>query len=594
MLVKKIRIKLNWRRINMINLKKCLILFTFIFIFSFFIGSATATTITSTGTIIHVDASISSGAYKSPQKVTITAKDNKDPSPKIYYTTNGSNPTVNSNKYSKPLNINKIGNTTLKYIAIDINKKTSGIQIQHYLIVKPITPNNYIRTTFIRSSDYKSVNKTELLNAGITDVYVAASRYYNPLYSKTIPYVINALKGTNIKVHAWLICFKDSNGKWVDPANKKFQSENFATIKNIINKYNVAGINLDYVRYKGVANLIASKQNPVGSTVITNFVKNVFTIVKTKNPNLILSADIMPEIDSNNNFYGQNVSRMAPYLDIVQPMTYTHVYHHDAEWVGAVTKNFKNISTPIIVIPVLQTYIQTNNKISHPSKGNLENEIYQGILNGAYGYTLFRYNLLHTYPYSNEKNVIARPTANIKTGTYFTNSLKIFLYQANNLKPFSTIYYTLDGSNPTIKSKKFFNPIMILKLGTTNLKFFSVNSSGNKSPIYTNSYTVFRKFFIQSTNPIQNAKKVSLRVPVKLTFNINIKTDHNYSKIYIKNLNTGKIVHITKTIYKNTLTIKQIYSRLKNDVYLVSIPSGAVKDSFGHTLSYSFQYRATS
>jgi hypothetical protein len=50
---------------------------------------------------------------------------------------------------------------------------------------------------------------------------------------------------------------------------------------------------------------------------------------------------------------------------------------------------------------------------------------------------------------------------------------------------------------------------------------------------------------------------VSLTSIITINFNENIIAGTNYSKIYIKNLTTSKVVAITKTVFGNTLTIKQ-------------------------------------
>ena len=97
---------------------------------------------------------------------------------------------------------------------------------------------------------------------------------------------------------------------------------------------------------------------------------------------------------------------------------------------------------------------------------------------------------------------------------------------------------------------------------------------------------------VSSTSPANNAAGISLTSPITIKFNENITAGVNYSKIYIKNLNTSKVVPITYTISLNTLTIKQTLNRLFNDNYQVYIPSGAVKDKYGNNLAtaYSFKF----
>ncbi|MDO9045559.1 MAG: Ig-like domain-containing protein, partial [Methanobacteriaceae archaeon] len=73
----------------------------------------------------------------------------------------------------------------------------------------------------------------------------------------------------------------------------------------------------------------------------------------------------------------------------------------------------------------------------------------------------------------------------------------------------------------------------------------------------------------------------------------NIKTSINWSKIYIKNLRTGKKVAITKTISGNTLKIKMNLRRSSYNTYQVYIPASAIKDLAGNNLVkfYSFKFK---
>ncbi len=52
----------------------------------------------------------------------------------------------------------------------------------------------------------------------------------------------------------------------------------------------------------------------------------------------------------------------------------------------------------------------------------------------------------------------------------------------------ATIYYTTDGNDPTISSTQYTVPIVIS--ADTILKFFAVDTAGNPSGIYTETYTI--------------------------------------------------------------------------------------------------------
>ena len=97
---------------------------------------------------------------------------------------------------------------------------------------------------------------------------------------------------------------------------------------------------------------------------------------------------------------------------------------------------------------------------------------------------------------------------------------------------------------------------------------------------------------VSSTSPSNNAQRISLTTPITVKFTENIAAGTNYSKIYVKNLTTGKIVTITKTISGNTFTIKQTINRLKNDTYQVYIPAVAFKDKSGNNSEiYTFKFK---
>jgi len=71
---------------------------------------------------------------------------------------------------------------------------------------------------WIRSDDIAQINVTALVNAGITDVYVKVSRLVD--YQTTLDNLADVkdkLSSSGIRIHAWVTCFKDANGNWVDP-----------------------------------------------------------------------------------------------------------------------------------------------------------------------------------------------------------------------------------------------------------------------------------------------------------------------------------------------------------------------------------------
>lgn len=177
-------------------------------------------------------------------------------------------------------------------------------------------------------------------------------------------------------------------------------------------------------------------------------------------------------------------------------------------------------------------------------------------------------------------------SANVKGGLYNTNKV-ITLTMS---KP-GTIYYTLNGTTPTTKSTLYTKPITISS--TTILKYLAIDLANNKSSICVQNYIIDKTApKVVKTNPSNGTIKASLTTPMTITFSENIIKGSNYNNIYVKNLNTGNIVAISKTLSKNTLTIQMTKSRLHNDTYIVFIPKDSFKDQAGNlTAGYSFRFK---
>ena len=156
-----------------------------------------------------------------------------------------------------------------------------------------------------------------------------------------------------------------------------------------------------------------------------------------------------------------------------------------------------------------------------------------------------------------------------------------------------TIYYTTNGATPTTASKIYTGPISITS--TTTLKFLAVDKAGNKSPVYTQIYTIDKTApKVTSTIPANGATRVSRTATISIRFSESIKASTNWSKIYMKNLTTGRLVTITASISGNTLYIRMRLNRLPNNNYQIYIPAGSVKDNANNNLaaSYTFRFRS--
>ena len=84
-----------------------------------------------------VSANPTGGTYAGSVDVTLSATDNLDPTPTIYFTTDGTTPTTASPLYTIPIPI--AAATTLNFIAVDAVGNTSAVSTENYVITPSTT-----------------------------------------------------------------------------------------------------------------------------------------------------------------------------------------------------------------------------------------------------------------------------------------------------------------------------------------------------------------------------------------------------------------------------------------------------------------------
>ena len=282
-------------------------------------------------------------------------------------------------------------------------------------------------------SNYAStINIASLKNQGVTDIYILTKGSTGKLYYSTLETVINKAKGTGVRVHAWIVCFKDdskSSTGWIDPKDVVYQNYLLNIIASITKNYNVNGIHLDYVRYSGLAskNRAAYQQTPHGAITITDFVRKAYHKVKSIKSYVAVSAVLKAEIGANREYYGQDYGEMAKYLDLMIPMIYKSSYGKDAAWIGRTTKYIVEKSNGTPVLAGLENY-----RLS-PTFGplytlGLNYDIKIAKANGAYGSVIFRYG------------IVTKPKpGNVYFTNYFTKKEKKW-YISNGIRKYKWVY----------------------------------------------------------------------------------------------------------------------------------------------------------
>ena len=224
------------------------------------------------------------------------------------------------------------------------------------------------------------------VNSGITDVYVRVKQSTND--TKTLRNTIDLCKKTNIKVHAWVIVFRD-NGKWSYTVSTQNKMKKF--ISDVMHIQGVEGICLDYIRYSGLEPKI------VNTTMVNNFVKDVNYMAKKYDKRMEISACVLPEIKNLVYYYGQDTRTLEKYCDYLILMAYKNNYYEDTAWMASTTKELIKQTKHAKVVTSLTTYSDLWGK-KYLSVKEITNDI-KAIMNaGSYGYSLFSKSTTPVYP----------------------------------------------------------------------------------------------------------------------------------------------------------------------------------------------------
>ncbi len=238
------------------------------------------------------------------------------------------------------------------------------------------------------SSDMYSTSLKVLKSKGTKQIFLHSYAINN--YGKQA--VSSWAKKANkygMKVHIWVQVFYD--GKWVVPI-KKDGSINYALMKKKVSEVvsyakigGISGVHLDYVRFAGTA---PNYDNSVGA--VNYFIKKVCSEVRKVRPNCIISAAVMPEPGMTEYYYGQDISTMSKYLDVILPMAYKGNYVKKTSWITYVTKAFVLESNSAQIWTGIQTYKSDDNPKLLPSSQLLK-DAKAAKSGGAKGVVLFRY-----------------------------------------------------------------------------------------------------------------------------------------------------------------------------------------------------------
>ena len=310
---------------------------------------------------------------------------------------------INKKTYKK-----KTDSTGLASINIKLNKGVYTLQIYSYntavykkssntytIVVK--SKNTYKNNGFwLFGSDMKNVNLKTAAKYGVNNIFL--NFYAVELYGKSaVADFATEARSLGINVHIWMQAFY--NGGWISPVNKD-GSYKYSLFNSIIKEAKsyasidgIAGIHFDYLRFPGTAYKYST-----GTKAINYFTQKICTELHNMNPDLILSAAVMPEPSSMKYYYGQDIPTISKYLDVLVPMVYKGNYHQGSSWIRSITSTFVSQSNGADVWTGLQGYVSDSN-VQRLSASNLKKDAVYANEGGAMGVIVFRYSLFNYFDF---------------------------------------------------------------------------------------------------------------------------------------------------------------------------------------------------
>jgi uncharacterized lipoprotein YddW (UPF0748 family) len=125
---------------------------------------------------------------------------------------------------------------------------------------------------------------------------------------------------------------------------------------------------------------------------INYFTKELSDVIHAINPNLIVSAAVMPEVDSNKYYYGQDIPTLSRYLDAIVPMVYKGNYNSGTNWIKTTTAAFVKQSNGAEIWTGLQAY-RSDDDVRVLSASELFNDAKAAMAGGAAGVISFRWGV---------------------------------------------------------------------------------------------------------------------------------------------------------------------------------------------------------
>jgi hypothetical protein len=244
---------------------------------------------------------------------------------------------------------------------------------------------------WVLSRDRDNLDLDNLSKQGVTDIFLNFKSYEVYEKDNLESWITNA-SDKGISTHIWTQIFWTSATGWELPIENGTQNTEFFTQKiDELNRYaqlkGLAGIHMDYLRYSGSAD-----SSDEGKKAITEFVRMATSSIRQTNPNLTISAALMPNLKSLQNKYGVDYPVISSYFDVIVPMVYSGNFKKDRDWIISTTKEFIANSGGAKIWTGLQSYV-SDTDLTHLSLNQMNADISAALYAGATGVVVFRYGV---------------------------------------------------------------------------------------------------------------------------------------------------------------------------------------------------------
>ncbi len=357
--------------------------------------------------------------------------------------------TVNSKTYSATtsasgyatFNLNlAAGNYTaaFKYDASGDNDNAPSSYSKSVSIVKTtkdLTGYGY----WLFGGDMKSADLSSLASKGTSDIFLNYYAIEKWGKSAVESWVASANK-YGINVHIWMQTFYD--GSWINPVkngspNTAYFNQVIAEAKEYAAIKGIAGIHFDYMRYPGTA-----YKTTGGTAAISQFAKLAAEALHALNSDLIVSCAVMPETTSNIYYYGQDLSAISSYMDVVVPMIYKGNYGKSTSWITTTTKWFIDNSKGAEIWAGLQGY-KSDDDATKLSSTEITNDAQTAVTAKATGVMIFRWGVTNLVNFNSLTGKVT-PSSSSSSDSSSSSSTSVTL--ANILTAAATLKSTISST----------------------------------------------------------------------------------------------------------------------------------------------------